>query len=252
MPEQARTPRIEPRDGGPDMVQLVTPEGERVSDERFDPIVDGLTHEDIQGFYRDMVLVRRIDNEATALQRQGELGLWAPCLGQEAAQVGSGRALRRRTSPSRPIASTASPGAAGSTRSTCSGCSAACTTAAGTRSRRTSISTRSSSAPRRCTRPATPWASSAIGAVGTGDPGPRHGRHRLLRRRGHRPGRCRRGVRLRRRQQLRRSSSSARTTSGPSPSPTSADPHPALPARARASASPALRVDGNDVLACMP
>jgi 2-oxoisovalerate dehydrogenase E1 component alpha subunit len=94
MPEQARTPRIEPRDGGPDMVQLVTPEGERVSDERFDPIVDGLTQEDIQGFYRDMVLVRRIDNEATALQRQGELGLWAPCLGQEAAQVGSGRALR--------------------------------------------------------------------------------------------------------------------------------------------------------------
>ena len=94
MPEQARTPRIEPRDGGPDMVQLVTPEGERVSDERYDPIVESLTQKDIQGFYRDMVLVRRIDNEATALQRQGELGLWAPCLGQEAAQVGSGRALR--------------------------------------------------------------------------------------------------------------------------------------------------------------
>ena len=29
-----------------------------------------------------------IDTEATALQRQGELGLWAPLLGQEAAQVG--------------------------------------------------------------------------------------------------------------------------------------------------------------------
>jgi pyruvate dehydrogenase E1 component alpha subunit len=29
-----------------------------------------------------------------ALQRQGELGLWAPLLGQEAAQVGSARALR--------------------------------------------------------------------------------------------------------------------------------------------------------------
>ena len=41
-----------------------------------------------------MAVVRRIDAEAMALQRQGELGLWAPLLGQEAAQVGSARALR--------------------------------------------------------------------------------------------------------------------------------------------------------------
>ncbi len=41
-----------------------------------------------------MVLTRRFDAEATALQRQGELGLWASLLGQEAAQIGSGRALR--------------------------------------------------------------------------------------------------------------------------------------------------------------
>ncbi len=40
------------------------------------------------------MLIRRFDTEATALQRQGELGLWASLLGQEAAQVGSGRALR--------------------------------------------------------------------------------------------------------------------------------------------------------------
>ena len=37
-----------------------------------------------------MVLVRRIDTEAIALQRQGELGIWASLLGQEAAQIGSG------------------------------------------------------------------------------------------------------------------------------------------------------------------
>ena len=43
-----------------------------------------------------MVLTRRVDTEATALQRQGELGLWASCLGQEAAQVGSGRALGKQ------------------------------------------------------------------------------------------------------------------------------------------------------------
>ena len=39
------------------------------------------------------MLVRRVDTEATALQRQGELGIWASLLGQEAAQIGSGRAL---------------------------------------------------------------------------------------------------------------------------------------------------------------
>jgi pyruvate dehydrogenase E1 component alpha subunit len=41
-----------------------------------------------------MVLVRRLDEQATLLQRQGELGLWAPLLGQEAAQIGSGRAMQ--------------------------------------------------------------------------------------------------------------------------------------------------------------
>ena len=48
----------------------------------------------LRDLYRDMVVVRRIDAEAMALQRQGELALWAPLLGQEAAQVGSARALR--------------------------------------------------------------------------------------------------------------------------------------------------------------
>ena len=48
------------------------------------------------GLYRDLVTVRKLDAEATALQRQGELGIWASLLGQEAAQVGSGRALREQ------------------------------------------------------------------------------------------------------------------------------------------------------------
>jgi pyruvate dehydrogenase E1 component alpha subunit len=43
--------------------------------------------------YRDMVLTRSFDVQASALQRQGQLALWAPCLGQEAAQVGSAHAL---------------------------------------------------------------------------------------------------------------------------------------------------------------
>ncbi|WP_369201968.1 pyruvate dehydrogenase (acetyl-transferring) E1 component subunit alpha [Streptomyces sp. PU-14G] len=75
----------------PELVQLLTPEGERVTHPEYD--VD-LSAQELQGLYRDMALTRRFDAEATALQRQGELGLWASLLGQEAAQIGSGRALR--------------------------------------------------------------------------------------------------------------------------------------------------------------
>src|SRR3954453_19936781 len=73
----------------PDLVQLLTPEGERV--EHPDYAVD-VSDEELRSLYRDLVLVRRWDAEATALQRQGELGIWASLLGQEAAQVGAGRA----------------------------------------------------------------------------------------------------------------------------------------------------------------
>jgi 2-oxoisovalerate dehydrogenase E1 component alpha subunit len=75
---------------GPDFVQLLTPEGERLTHADY-PLE--ITDAEIRDLYRDLVLVRRIDSEATALQRQGELGLWANLLGQEAAQVGAGRSL---------------------------------------------------------------------------------------------------------------------------------------------------------------
>jgi 2-oxoisovalerate dehydrogenase E1 component subunit alpha len=75
----------------PEFVQLLTPTGERVEHPEYD--VD-FTDEEFRGLYRDLVVVRKLDAEATALQRQGELGIWASLLGQEAAQVGSGRALR--------------------------------------------------------------------------------------------------------------------------------------------------------------
>jgi 2-oxoisovalerate dehydrogenase E1 component alpha subunit len=74
----------------PGLVQLLTPEGERV--EHPDYALD-LSDDELRGLYRDLALVRRWDVEATALQRQGELGIWASLLGQEAAQVGAGRAL---------------------------------------------------------------------------------------------------------------------------------------------------------------
>jgi 2-oxoisovalerate dehydrogenase E1 component alpha subunit len=53
-----------------------------------------LGDDDLRDLYRQLVVVRRIDVEGNNLQRQGQLGIWAPCLGQEAAQVGSARALR--------------------------------------------------------------------------------------------------------------------------------------------------------------
>jgi 2-oxoisovalerate dehydrogenase E1 component alpha subunit len=76
--------------GQPDLVQLLTPEGERVEHPEYS--LDA-SDEELRSLYRDLALVRRWDVEATALQRQGELGIWASLLGQEAAQVGAGRAL---------------------------------------------------------------------------------------------------------------------------------------------------------------
>ena len=73
-----------------ELIQLLTPEGERAEHPDY-PLE--ISTEKIKALYRDLVLVRRIDFEAIALQRQGELGIWASLLGQEAAQVGSGRAL---------------------------------------------------------------------------------------------------------------------------------------------------------------
>ncbi|AEI13582.1 pyruvate dehydrogenase (acetyl-transferring) E1 component, alpha subunit [Cellulomonas gilvus ATCC 13127] len=89
---------LPPVEGGPladeGLVQLLTPTGERVAHPVYDQYVADLTDDDLRAMYADMVLVRRFDTEATALQRQGELALFAQALGQEAAQIGSGRALR--------------------------------------------------------------------------------------------------------------------------------------------------------------
>ena len=76
-----------------ELIQLLTPEGERTEHPDY-PLE--LSADEIKGLYRDLALVRRIDTEAIALQRQGELGIWASLLGQEAAQIGSGRALGPR------------------------------------------------------------------------------------------------------------------------------------------------------------
>ena len=73
-----------------ELVQLLTPEGERVSNVNYESTLSG---DEIFGLFRDMTIVRRLCNESTSLQRQGQLALWAPLQGQEAAQIGAGRAL---------------------------------------------------------------------------------------------------------------------------------------------------------------
>src|ERR1041384_2264279 len=90
-PEQVIAGLRATSEGGAELVQLLTPEGERVHHQNFDLEISA---EELRSLYRDMVLVRRADREANALQRKGELGIWVPLLGQEAAQVGAGRALQ--------------------------------------------------------------------------------------------------------------------------------------------------------------
>jgi len=75
--------------------QMITSDGTRTHNSLLDPFVANLTGEELRGLYRDMFILRRIDSEGVALQRQGQLGLWAPCRGQEASQIGTARALRR-------------------------------------------------------------------------------------------------------------------------------------------------------------
>jgi pyruvate dehydrogenase E1 component alpha subunit len=78
-------------------VQLLSPQGSLVESDAtapYLPIIAALDESRLLDFHRQMVVVRRFDIEAGNLQRQGQLALWIPSLGQEAAQVGSGYAAR--------------------------------------------------------------------------------------------------------------------------------------------------------------
>ncbi|PPI23896.1 pyruvate dehydrogenase (acetyl-transferring) E1 component subunit alpha [Rathayibacter sp. AY1B1] len=62
--------------------------------EQYASYLDEVDEAQHRSFYREMAVVRRFDTEAANLQRQGQLGLWVPSHGQEAAQVGSAFAMR--------------------------------------------------------------------------------------------------------------------------------------------------------------
>ncbi|WP_298886779.1 pyruvate dehydrogenase (acetyl-transferring) E1 component subunit alpha [uncultured Serinicoccus sp.] len=97
-PTSHEPPERDITDGGPDMVQFLAADGTRLEvtpqTEPYAAYLEDLDEDDLRGLLRDLILVRRVDAEGFALQRQGELGLWPSLLGQEAAQVGAGRAMR--------------------------------------------------------------------------------------------------------------------------------------------------------------
>ena len=76
------------------MLQVLDTEGRRRPQPELDPWIEDVDADALAALYRQMAVVRRLDVEATHLPRQGELALWPPLLGQEAAQVGSAVALR--------------------------------------------------------------------------------------------------------------------------------------------------------------
>ena len=80
-------------------LQLLSPAGSIVESDttaEYLPYIDKLSDEELREFHRVMVVTREFDLEATNLQRQGQMGLWVPSIGQEAAQVGSAFATRKQ------------------------------------------------------------------------------------------------------------------------------------------------------------
>lgn len=73
-------------------VVLVDVDGQPTGQTRYSR---ALPEETLAWLYETMVVTRDLDGEFVNLQRQGELALYASCLGQEAAQVGAVAPLRK-------------------------------------------------------------------------------------------------------------------------------------------------------------
>jgi 2-oxoisovalerate dehydrogenase E1 component alpha subunit len=81
----------------PDALQLLRPDGSIATGDHlqaYQAIVDTLTDDQLGLMYRTMVVTRALDLEAGTLQRQGQMALWVPSVGQDACQVGSALATR--------------------------------------------------------------------------------------------------------------------------------------------------------------
>ncbi|MDR6199817.1 2-oxoisovalerate dehydrogenase E1 component alpha subunit [Microbacterium sp. SORGH_AS428] len=88
---------LSPADDDARMVRVLAADGSFAPTPAAEPYLAAVAAIDdaqLETFYRDMVVVRAFDRQATNLQRQGQLALWPPSWGQEAAQVGSAHAAR--------------------------------------------------------------------------------------------------------------------------------------------------------------
>lgn len=74
-----------------ELLQVLSPAGEVRAD-----LLPDLGPDALVSLYRHMVRTRAIDTRMLALQRQGRIGFYGTCRGQEAATVGSGAALESR------------------------------------------------------------------------------------------------------------------------------------------------------------
>ena len=248
---RAEAPERPVQDGGPEMVQLLTPEGERVEHPDYDAVVDALTDEELRGLLPRPgahPALRRRGHRAAAPGRAGPVGLPARPGGRP------GR-LRPRAAPDDYVFPTyREHGVAwcrgvdplnllGMFRGVNHG---------GWDPQREELPPlhdrhrradparhrlRHGRAARRQRRHRRRR--------------PRHRRHRLLRRRRHQPGRRQRGVHLRRRLQRPGRVLLPEQPVGDLRAHREADPRPALTAR-RGFGFPGVRVDGNDVLAVSP
>jgi hypothetical protein len=72
-----------------ELLQVIKPTGGYV--EKMEPEI---SHDELRKLYRLMVLVRNLDTRSLQLQRQGRIGFYIGCLGQEAAQIGSAYTLK--------------------------------------------------------------------------------------------------------------------------------------------------------------
>lgn len=81
---------FDPAEVSTEQVEILRPDGTLVPDHGFE--LD-LKEDDLRALWRLMTLTRELDQESTNLQRQGELGVYTPVLGQEGAQAGAAYAL---------------------------------------------------------------------------------------------------------------------------------------------------------------
>ena len=72
-----------------ELLQVIKPTGDYV--EKLEPEIP---KDELKRLYRLMVLTRNLDIRGLQLQRQGRIGFYIGCLGQEAAQIGSSYALK--------------------------------------------------------------------------------------------------------------------------------------------------------------